>query len=500
MGAEPRIAILGAGMSGLCMAIQLAKAGIRSFTLFERGDRIGGTWRDNTYPGCACDVPSHLYSFSFDRERGWSRMFAEQPEILRYFERVAEERGVLPHVRLGTEIVEARFDEARAVWRLSARDGTEHEAEVVVSAVGQLNRPHYPDIPGLDTFGGTAFHSARWDHDHDLTGERVGVIGNAASAVQFVPRIAPLAERLTIFQRSANWIIPKPDRLYSALERRLLDLPRLEALYRSSIYWLLEARFLMFARRTWLSERVERMAREHLEAQIADPDLRAKLTPDYPVGCKRILISNNYYPTLVRSDVELCTEPIERATREGLITRDGVTRPFDTLIFATGFESTRFLAPMEVRGLGGRSLKDAWKGGAEAYLGVAVSGFPNFFVLYGPNTNLGHNSIIFMVEQQVRYAVRCIEELVGRELAWLDVRPEVMERYNRDVQAKAQRTVWAAECGSWYKTESGKITNNWPDFTFRYARRLRRPDLGDFHQQPKDAVTTAALRDGAAIA
>lgn len=472
-------------MSGLCMGIQLRKAGIESFAIYEKADEIGGTWRDNTYPGCACDVPAHLYSYSFDPELQWSRMFAEQPEILRYFRTCASRYGLDEHIRLSTEIVSATFDEREARWRLRTSAGEEHTADVVVCAPGQLNRPRYPDVPGLDQFGGTLFHSARWDHGHDLSGESVAVIGNAASAIQLVPRIAPVVRKLSVFQRSANWIIPKPDRIYSRLERKLLQVPFIERLYRDSIYWRLEARFATLGQTNWLRKYAEHLALRHLQEQVPDPELRRALTPDYPIGCKRILISSDYYPALMLPHVELVTSPIERAVPEGLVTGDGRTHATDTIVLATGFDATHFIGPISVRGLEGRSLHEQWAEGAEAYLGVAVSGFPNFFVLYGPNTNLGHNSIIFMVESQVGYVMQCIRALGDRELAWLDVRREVMDRFNREVQERVQGTVWAAGCNSWYKNESGKVTNNWPDYTFRYARRMRAPDLSEFNCEPR---------------
>jgi cation diffusion facilitator CzcD-associated flavoprotein CzcO len=480
--ATPEIAILGAGMSGLCMGIQLKRAGIHSFTIYEKSDGVGGTWRDNTYPGSGCDVPSHLYSFSFERRADWSRVFAEQPEILRYFEGCADKHDIRPHIRTGTEVVAAHFDDDRALWRLRMADGHDATAQVLVCACGQLNRPHTPDIPGLDTFGGTTFHSARWDHDHDLAGRSVAVIGNGASAIQFVPRIAPVTRDLTIFQRSANWIIRKPDRAYTRLEKWLFrNVPLTERLHRASIYWRLEARFPAFARSNLLGKLVEWVAKRHIRAEISDPELRRVLTPDYPVGCKRILISNDYYPTLNRPNVHVVSQPIERVDRDRIVTADGTSHGVDTLVLATGFQTTDFLAPMEIRGTGGRRLHDAWDEGAEAYLGVTVAGFPNLFMLYGPNTNLGHNSIIFMVECQVGYVRQCIEAMARDGIGCLDVRDDAMRRFNREVQSLAADTVWSADCGSWYKTESGKITNNWPDFTYRYRRRMRQPDLRDFH-------------------
>jgi cation diffusion facilitator CzcD-associated flavoprotein CzcO len=489
---QPRIAILGAGAGGLCMGAQLRRAGFDDFTIFEKSDRVGGTWHDNVYPGAACDVPSHLYSFSFERKADWSRAFAPQPEIQSYFQQLAERRELLPHVRFGTEVSAASFDASAGTWHLRTRGGETFTADVLVSALGQLNRPHVPDFPGLSEFEGTAFHSARWNTAHDLSGETVAVIGNAASALQFIPRIAPRVKQLYVFQRTPNYVIPRNDRVYTEREKRAFArVPGLERLLRWWIYWLLELRFIGFTDGTWISRKLRQAALAYLQASIHDPGLRAVLTPDYPVGCKRILISDDYYPSLERDNVEIVTSPIECFTRGGIVTRDGRTRPIDTVVFGTGFESTSFLAPLDVEGRDGRKLSEAWRDGAEAYLGITVAGFPNLFLLYGPNTNLGHNSILFMIECQVRYALRCIRDLVRRDLAWLDVRRDVMDRYNTEIQEALRKTVWNASCGSWYKTPSGRITNNWKGFTVEYWWRTRRPEPSDFEVRPRSGAAPA---------
>jgi cation diffusion facilitator CzcD-associated flavoprotein CzcO len=473
---HPTIAILGAGIGGMCMAIQLKRAGVDSFTVYEKSGRVGGTWLDNSYPGAACDVPSHLYSFSFEPNPDWSHSFSEQPEIHRYLERCAEKYGLSAHLRFGVEMVAARYDDQEKRWRLETRAGELVSADIVVSGLGQLNRPHIPELPGLASFRGKTFHSARWDHEYDLTGKRVAVIGNGASAVQFVPRIAPAAGQLTVYQRSANWLFPRQDRAYSARRRWLFShLPLAARLYRVLIYLLLEIRFLGFRKDSRLAPRLEAYAREHLAAQVPDPQLRAVLTPDYPIGCKRILTADDYYPALVRPNVALETSPIDRVLPEAIVTVDGVTHPTDAIIFGTGFETTAFLAPLDIIGRGGRRLADAWRDGAEAYLGVAVSDFPNFFLLYGPNTNLGHNSIIFMIECQVGYVLQCLQAMRRRGARAIDVRPEVMAAYNRGLQDDLRRTAWAAGCSSWYKNAAGKITNNWSGFTLRYWWLTRRP-------------------------
>lgn len=473
--------IIGAGMSGLCAAIKLKQAGIDDFVILEMTDGVGGTWHDNSYPGSGCDVPSHLYSYSFEPKADWSRLFSLQPEILDYFEHCADKYGLTPHIRLNTAVAGARFDSVTGRWRVTTQAGEVIDARVLIAGCGQLNRPYVPDLPGLEDFEGTSFHSARWNHAHDLTGQRVAVIGNGASAVQFVPQIAPQVERLSIFQRSCNWIIPRKDKPYSGVSKRLFKwLPFLAWLHRSHIYCIMEMRFAGFRQGGWYAPILKRMATRHMKAQVPDPELRARLTPDYPVGCKRILISDDYYPAIQRDNVDIVTDPIDRITPTGVRMASGREVVADTLIFGTGFQSTGFLAPMEITGLNGRTLDAAWADGAEAYLGLTVAGFPNMFILYGPNSNLGHNSIIFMVERQVEYMVRCVKSLVDRDLLYLDVKADVMADYNSHVQQDLKRSVWDAGCGNWYKTDNGKITNNWPSWSVAYWWRLRHAGLKDF--------------------
>jgi cation diffusion facilitator CzcD-associated flavoprotein CzcO len=474
------IAVLGAGVAGLCMGIQLRKAGFTRFAIFEKAGGVGGTWRDNTYPGSGCDVPSHLYCFSFEPKSDWSRAYAEQPEILRYLEHCAEKYGLAPHLRLNTEIASARFDAAAGLWRLVTTSGEAIAARVLVSGTGQLNRPSWPDLPGLDSFEGIKFHSARWDHDADLAGKSVAVIGTGASTVQFVPRIAPKVAKLNIFQRSPNWMIPKPDREYSRFEQFLFrHVPGWAWLYRNYLYLMLEKNFFAFIQDSWFGKQFRKVSEKEL-AKIADPALRQRLQPDYPLGCKRILISNDYYPTLQLPQVETVTEPVMRVEAGAIITADGKSRPVDAIIVATGFDALTFLAPMAIEGLGGRKLDDAWRDGAEAYLGLTVAGFPNFFMLYGPNTNLGHNSIIIMIEAQVSYAVQAIRAIFDRHLTYLDVKPEAMRRFNEQLQRDVGRSVWAAGCRSWYKTATGKVTNNWSGFTLKYRLETRCVEFADY--------------------
>ncbi|MFN3935522.1 flavin-containing monooxygenase [Parvibaculum sp.] len=479
-GSTFSVAILGAGAGGLAMAISLQKAGI-PFTIYEKAASVGGTWRDNTYPGSGCDVPSMLYSYSFEPKPDWSRKFAPQPEIVAYFEGVARKHNLLPHIRFNTEIAEAHFDETEGLWRIRSAAGETFTANAVVSGVGQLNRPAFPKIEGLETFKGAAFHSARWDHSVDLAGKRVAVIGNGASAIQFVPEIAPKVGHLTIFQRTPNWCVPKPDRPFREWEKKLYRaVPALVRLQRWWTYLMLERNYLAFVQGSFFGKLFEKAALKELETHIKDPELRKKLTPDYPAGCKRILLTNDWYPALARDNVHVETNRIARVTENAVVTEDGVAHPADVIIYATGFESTDFLAPMKITGRGNADLNAVWARGAEAHRGVAVAGFPNFFMLYGPNTNLGHNSIIFMLECQVNYISQCIETMAKEHLRYLDVKPAAMEAFNRDLQQDMQKTVWAAGCSSWYKTADGRVTNNWSSFTAKYWWEMRHPDFDEF--------------------
>jgi cation diffusion facilitator CzcD-associated flavoprotein CzcO len=473
--AEPlSVIIVGAGFGGIGMAIRLRRAGIDDFVVLEKSAELGGTWRDNTYPGAACDVPSHLYSFSFERKTDWSRRFPPQEEILDYLHHCAAKYRIEP--RFETEVEEAAFDAAEGVWRVrTAKE--ELTARVLITACGQLNQPAYPAIPS--DFRGTAFHSSRWDHSCDLRGKRVAAIGTGASAIQFVPHVASRAEQVYLFQRTPPYVLQKPDRPYPAWERRLLRrLPILHTLSRVKTYAQYESRGLGFILKPALMKRYADVFQRQLAEQVTDPELRGALTPEYVMGCKRILISNDYYAALTRPNVELVTEPIDRLSEGGVVTADGRERPVDAVIYGTGFRTHGFLAPMAVRGLEGRDLNEAWREGAEAYLGIAVSGFPNMFMLYGPNTNLGHNSIIYMLESQFNYIEGCLKAL--ERATYIDVRPDVQSAYNRDLHRRFENTVWNTGCTSWYKNAEGKIVNNWPGFTFTYRRATRRPDPRDF--------------------
>ena len=475
---QPRIAIIGAGFSGICLGIQLRKAGIDSFTIYEKAEGLGGTWRENRYPGAECDIQAFQYCFSFEQKTDWSAKWVGWAEILDYMEHCTRKYELGPRMRFGTEIESARWNEAESVWEIRSSAGEQITAEILVSGVGQLNRPRIPEIQGLGSFAGESFHSARWNADYSLEGKKVGVIGNAASAIQFIPEIATQVKSLAIFQRSANWMLPRGNRAFSEKEKtRFSRFPILARIYRSVLWALQESQFPAFIGNSRLSRRMERFAARKMQEQIGNPELAAALVPDYPIGARRILIADDYYPALRRQNVELVLDPIDRIIPEGVTTRDGRTRPLDALILATGFETTAFLAPMKIDGRDGTSLDEVWKSGAEAYLGISVAGFPNFFLMYGPNTNLGHNSIIFMIECQTHYILDCIRQLSQRMLCSIDVRGSVMEAFNRRIQAELERSVWAATDHSWYKQADGRITNNWSGSTLRYWWNTRHADL-----------------------
>ncbi len=476
----PSVIIIGSGFGGIGAAIRLRQQGVSELTIFEKAGDVGGVWRDNVYPGAACDVPSHLYSYSFEPKPDWSRRYAEQPEIHAYLRHCVSKYGLLPHLQLNAEVVAAAFDDTKSLWRVTLASGQVHEAQVLVTATGQLNRPLMPQLPGLASFKGPQFHSARWDHSVPLAGQRVAVIGTGASAIQFVPRVAPEAAAVTLFQRSPPYVIPKGDRFYSDTARRLFaKLPFVQSLSRAREYLVHESRALGVVSYPALTALMKPGFRRMLSASVQDKALQAKLTPDYPVGCKRIMISNDYYAALARPNVAVVTEAIREVTADGVVTTDGTLHAADVLIYGTGFAALDFLAPMHITGLQGRELNASWRDGAEAYLGISVSGFPNLFMLYGPNTNLGHSSIVYMLESQIAYLGDAIRHLVAGK-KWLDVKAEVQGAFNARIQQRSKQTVWDAGCTSWYKTAAGKNTNNWPGYTFEYRRATRRLRLADY--------------------
>jgi cation diffusion facilitator CzcD-associated flavoprotein CzcO len=494
-----RVIVIGAGFAGIGMAAALREAGIEDFLVVDGGSDIGGTWRDNTYPGLCCDVPCHLYSFSF-RPWRWSRRFPPRQEILSYLQALSQERGLAPHLRFGSRVAATEFDESRAAWNLTLDSGQTLQAGAVVSAVGQLTRPAFPDIPGRDEFGGPSWHSARWDHGVDLAGKRIAVIGTGASAIQFVPEVAQAAAHVDVYQRSAPYILPKNDRPYRHADQVLFDrLSLLRKADRLRIFLYGELLTSGFVLSPTMLAAPRLMWRRQLRA-VTDPRLRAKCIPDYVMGCKRVLFSNDWYTTLSRPDVDLITEPIKRIEPGGVVIADGTHRPADVIIYGTGYRATEFLAPMSVTGLGGRNLNQEWRDGAEAYLGITVSGFPNFFMLYGPNTNLGGNSIIYMLEGQIGYVRQALLALGDERLARLDVRPDVQAAFNTWVAEASRNSVWESGCHSWYTTASGRNTNNWPVQTILYRHRVRHFDLSDYRVMPLPAAAPEADRAATASA
>jgi len=475
------IAIIGAGFGGIGAAIRLKQAGLSSFTMFERAGEIGGTWRDNTYPGAACDVPSHAYSLSFEPYPGWTRKFSPSEEIQAYLLRLVEKWQLRSHLRLGTEIVEARFDEARGAWALTTSAGDTVTARVVISAVGGLVNPALPDIKGIESFAGEIFHTARWRHDIELTGKRVGVIGTGASAVQVVPAIAPQVERLTVFQRTPAWVVPKRDKRYSERAKRWFA--RFPALLRASRFFQYATSEMLgpmiFLDAPRLSAFGERMSLQHLYAQVSDPVLREKLLPHFQFGCKRILVSDDYWASFARENVSLVTDPIERIDREGVVTKDGTRHDVDAIVLATGFAVGLAAAPFPVSGRGGRLLDDAWRDGAVAYKGMTVSGFPNWFILMGPNTGPGHTSVLVYTEAQIAHVLAAIERMRREGLRSVDVRPEVLARYNAGIQGRMKYTVWST-CKSWYLSPDGSNHALYPGFAAEYALRTRRFRASDY--------------------
>ncbi|QKE63007.1 NAD(P)/FAD-dependent oxidoreductase [Aquipseudomonas campi] len=474
------VLIIGSGFAGLGLAMRLRQQGSDDFLILEKAAKAGGTWRDNDYPGAACDVPSHLYSFSFEPKTDWTRRFAPQAEIFAYVQQCIAKYGLHSRIRCNSEVSEAWFDEPAGLWRVTTVDGAQFSARALVSACGQLNRPLYPQIAGIERFAGESFHSARWRHDIDLSGKRVAVIGTGASAIQFVPEIVPRVQHLTLFQRTAAYVLPKPDRAYSRFELALMQrFPWTQKLDRALQYLYHEARGVAFFVLPGLMKLYRGSFLRHLQRQVTDPELRARLTPDYPLGCKRILISNDYYPALTQPQVEVVNQAIREVSERGVITADGREHAVDVLIYGTGFAASDFLAPMRIRGLGGLELNQAWKEGAEAYKGISVNGFPNLFILYGPNTNLGHNSIIYMLESQFPYVLSCLQQL-QQGVRYLDVRAPVQQAWNQRLQHAIEHSVWEQGCNSWYKNAAGKHTNNWSGFTFSYRQHTRQPDWSDY--------------------
>lgn len=491
------VAIVGGGFAGLGMAIKLEEAGRTDFVVLERDDDVGGTWHQNTYPGCQCDVPSNVYSFSFAPNPEWTRTFALQPEIGAYLKKVADDFGIRPHVRTGTTVTAAAWDETAQRWRVETSRGA-LTARVLAAGMGGLSEPSLPQIPGAETFAGPAFHTARWDHDVDLVGKRVAVIGTGASAVQVVPRIQPQVAQLSVFQRTPPWIMPHPGRAVRPRERALFRaLPAVQKLVRGAVYWGREAYVPPFKFHR-LSGIPERMARAHLHRQVADPVLRDKLTPRYEIGCKRILMSNTYLPALQQPNAQLVTDAIERIAPNGIVTADGVEHPADVIVWGTGFRVTDMPYLDWVRGRDGRSLGELWAdSGMQGHRGTTIAGFPNLFVLVGPNTGLGHNSIVFMIESQLEYVMGALRAMDERGAVAVEPRPEAQAAFNAAVQARLKGTVWnEGGCASWYLDAHGRNTTLWPGTSWSFRRATRRFDPAEHELTPP---LPAPAREPAAV-
>jgi len=487
MATKVRVAVVGAGLGGIAAAIKLKEAGIDDFLVFDRNQKVGGVWHENKYPGCCCDTPVALYEFSFAPNPGWTHLFPRAAEVQAYAENLVETFQLTPHMKLGDGMGAAVWNEASNTWSLRTESGAKYEADAIIAGMGQLNRPSYPDIEGRDTFAGPSMHSARWDTNVSLKGKRVGVIGSAASAVQLIPEVAKEAAQMTVFQRTPNWVIPRNDQEITD-ETKALMMTNLELamdlgkknrqlLYDNADHFFWQAF-------EWTPEgraAFTRQAIDQLETQIPDPELRKKLLPDYPIGCKRILICDDFYPTLMQEHVELETNGIAKVNKAGVETADGVQHDFDVLIYATGFETTGWRWSMEVEGQNGQNLNDLWEESPEAYLGVTATGFPNLFVLYGPNTNLGHNTITFMLEHQVAYTVKALKALEASGAKALMPSKAAQDRFNDEIQKDLAGTVWAdPQCASWYKNADGRITQNWSSHTRAYAQATSKIEMADY--------------------
>lgn len=497
------VIVIGAGFGGLCAAAKLREAGIDDFIVLEKADEVGGTWRANTYPGAACDVMSLVYSFSFAPNPAWTRGYARQPEILDYLRTFADDRDLLRSIVFGAEVVSQAFDDDTDTWSVRTAAGQTFVARSVIAGTGPLHIPNIPQLPGIERFGGTVFHSAQWNHDFDLTGKCVAVIGTGASAVQFVPEVAQRARHLAVFQRTPNWVLPKFDRSISALERMAyLTVPGLRRLVRAGIYLSHEAATAAFLNPKYMPI-MRRLAQWHLDRQVPDPHLRVRLQPRYEMGCKRIVMDNAYYPALQRDNVDLVTDSIQEVDEDAIITTDGARYPVDAIVYGTGFKVTDKTEDMNLVGRDKRTIQQVWAEGAEAYLGIAANGMPNYFMLVGPNTGLGNQSIVFIIEAQVRYIVQLLVALKQRECTRVEPKAHVQAQFNRELQRKSAGTVWTAGgCSSWYLDDKGVNRAIWPDTSLAYWRRTRTADLSDFEftrlsdrEEDEDYSGPAALID-----
>jgi cyclohexanone monooxygenase len=491
------IGIIGAGPGGIALGILLARNGFHDFTIFDREDGVGGTWRINTYPGLACDVKSHLYSYSFDLNPHWSRLWSGQPEILEYFERCVEEQGLRPHLRLGTEIQSAQWDVRTNRWRLTTAEGEQHEFNVVVSAVGLFTQPVLPELVEQQPFTGTVMHSSRWDHSVELAGARVAVLGTGSTAAQLVPELAKVAGKVYSVQRSPTWILPKPDRPYSQRERWVFEhVPFAKKLYRTRLWLRSEANISVIEHGSEKTQEFTAIARRLLENSVPDEQLRGKLTPDYPMGCKRLVFSSDYLAALTQPHVEVLSSPARYLRARSLVMQDGTEREVDVVVCATGYAAADYLGEIEVTGEGAVRLRDVWRDGAHAYLGMAVPGFPNFFMLYGPNTNVGSNSVIFVLEAQARYIVRALRYLRRRNKSYVAVRPAAMASFLAKIDQWMQGTVWTTRCSNYFRAANGRVVTQWPRSARAFWAMTRRFRTADYTFTPVPAGAPATQLSG----
>lgn len=468
--------VIGTGFAGLCAAIKLKQQGENNFVILERNSQLGGTWYDNRYPGAACDVESHLYSFSFEPNPNWSRQFSPQQEILAYMNATAAKYDLLKHIQFNIEVTQAFFDETTAIWTLQTQTNQQFSAPVIISCTGGLSQPAYPDIKGITSFKGTCFHTARWNQKFDYKNKTVAVIGTGASAIQVVPAITKETKKTLLFQRTPPWLLPKPDAQISRWRKWLYNhIPGWQLLHRKRLYWQHEVMALGFISHPVLLKLGSKLALRHLKKNVPDAALRKKLTPIYTMGCKRVLLSNDYYQAVSSENVELITEKILEINENGIRTADGRQINTDAIIMATGFQAAEQVSQFEVRGRNGLCLNNAWENGAEAYLGTTVSGFPNMFLVVGPNTGLGHSSMILMIEAQVQYIMEALKTIQQKKAKFIDLKPEVQKKYNQEIQEKLKRTVWQnGGCISWYQMQNGKNVTLWPGFTFSFMQRTRK--------------------------
>ena len=487
-----RVIVIGAGIAGVGLGVRLLQAGIDDFAVLERNESVGGTWFEHTYPGCGCDIPTHLYSYSFARNPSWTRLFPRQDEILDYVRKIADEYGVTPHIRFATEMQHSEWDESAGVWRVRTDDG-ELTCDVLVSAIGATAEPDEPDIPGLESFAGHRFHSARWDHDHNLANERVAVIGTGPAAAQFVPEIQPRVSRLTVFQRTPPWVIPHFDRPVGRIEREFYKrVPVAQDLQRNAFFALYEATGIGFRGRTELIAPIEALGRAHLRRQVGDRELRAKLTPHYRFGCKRPILSNTYYPALTRDNVDVVTDAIAEVTRDAIVTAAGTTHPVDTIITAIGYRYNRSLLAHRIAGADGRTLGETWDRSPRAYLGSAVPGFPNMFILLGPNS-IGINSVIFSLEAQIKYVMSALATMTRRGVSRIEVRADAFDEFVEEVDRRSEGSVWTdGGCKAYYVDDNGRNFGIYPGFASQFRRRTRRFDVAPYTLDGRPSKAPAA--------